>query len=59
MSGLGRGYDAWRTMSDTDEQEAREERARIRQAREDRADYEHDRRKDEAAERRHESRPRK
>ena len=53
MSGLGRGYDAWRTMSDTDEQDQREERARRRQAQEDRADYEHDRMKDErAAERR-------
>jgi hypothetical protein len=51
VSGLPRNYDAWRTMSDTDEQERREAEQRRREAQADRADYERDRQKDERAER--------
>jgi len=48
--GLPRGYDEWRTRTDYDEQEEQERRLRKQQALEDRADYEHDRQKDEPRE---------
>jgi len=47
-----RGYGKWKLMSQEDV-DAMAEQKRLRdEAKEDRADYEHDRRKDEAAERR-------
>jgi len=51
VSGLGPGYDAWRTMSDTDEAEERERKRLRDEAMADRADYMRDREKDERAER--------
>ena len=49
MNGLPRGYDNWRTQSDTDEQDDLKRQEQIRQAKEDRADSERDRMKDEKA----------
>ena len=56
VSGLGAGYDAWRTMSDTDEAEERERKRLRDEALADRADYMRDREKDERAEREHDRR---
>jgi hypothetical protein len=48
--GLPRSYDEWRTRNADDEQEEQERRLRKQQAREDRADYDRDRQKDEPRE---------
>lgn len=56
MSGLGRSYDAWRTMSDEDAAEERERKRLREEALIDRADYMRDREKDERAEREHDRR---
>lgn len=45
-----RDYDRWKLMSPEDEQEERERKERVRRYKEERADYEYDRRKDEQCE---------
>ncbi len=49
MSGLPRGYDEWRTRSDTDEADAREAKRLRDEARAERADDDRDRQRDEEA----------
>lgn len=55
MDGLPRQYDEWRTRNREDEEEEASNKRAIAEARADMADYEHDREKDEKAERRHDN----
>ena len=55
MDGLPRGYDEWRTRNQEDEDDEANNKRAIAEARAERADYEHDREKDERSERRHDN----
>lgn len=51
ISGLPRGYDEWRTRSREDEEEEAERKRLLNEAKEEQADAEYDRRKDDQPDR--------